>query len=90
MYCQSGLCRPFRDSNNNSFASTFGIEFEFGGNRFVRPASVFEVTSCHRLDKDVTYILSHPENFCLIDCGIPRATSKLFLRAVLKRSDSIN
>ena len=42
------------------------------------------------LDKDVTYSLSCPENFCLIDCGIPRATSRLFLGAILKRLDAVN
>merc|ERR1711966_236388 len=90
VYCQSGLCPPFCASNSNAFASTFGIEFDFEGSMFVRPVSAFEVASCHRLDNDVTYSLSHPENFCLIDCGIPRATSRLFLGAVLKRLDIIN
>ena len=90
VYCQSGLCPPFYASNGNAFASTFGIEFDFGGSRFVRPVSTFEVASCHRLDKDVTYSLSRPENFCLIDCGIPRATFRLFLGAVPKRLDIIN
>ena len=79
VYCQSGLCPPFCASNSNAFASTFGIEFDFEGSMFVRPVSAFEVASCHGLDNDVTYSLSHPENFCLIDCGIPRATSILFL-----------
>ena len=83
-YCQSGLCPPFCASNSNAFASTFGIEFEFESSRVVRPVSAFEVASCHKLDKDVTYSLSHPENFCLIDCGILCTTSKLFLGAVLE------
>ena len=75
VYCQSGLCPPFCVSNSNAFEFTVGIEFEFEGNRFVRPASVFKVTSCHRLDKDVTYSLSHPENFCLIDAQADCSTS---------------
>ena len=90
VYCQSGLCPPFCPSNSNTFASTFGIEFDCEGDRFVWPVSAFEVASCHKLDKDVTHSLTHPENFCLIDCGIPRATSRLFLGAILKRLDAIN
>ena len=90
VYCVSGLCPPFCASNNNAFASTFGIEFEADGSKYVRPISAYEVASCFILDKDVTYSLSHPENFCLVDCGIPRSTSRLFLRALLQRLDAIN
>ena len=59
VYCQSGLCPPFCEPNSNSFASTFGIEFDCEGSRFVRPVSAFEVVGCHKLDKDVAYSLSH-------------------------------
>merc|ERR1712051_149585 len=81
VFCNSGLCPPFCASNNNAFASTFGIEFDTEEGKYVRPISAYEVASCFRLDRDVTYSLSHPENFCLIDCGLPRSTSRLFLRA---------
>ena len=90
VHCVSGLCPPFCASNSNAFASTFGIEFDCEGRKFVSSVPTFEVVSCHKLDKDVTYSLSHPENFCLVDCGIPRATSRLFLGAILRRLDSIN
>jgi hypothetical protein len=55
VYCLSGLCPPFCASNNNPLASTFGIEFSMDEDTFVRPISTYKVTSCFKLDKDVTY-----------------------------------
>ena len=90
VYCLSGLCPPFCASNNNVFASTFGIEFDVDEDKFVRPVSAYEVTSCFKPDKYVTYFLSHPESICLIDCGIPAATSRLFLGTILSRLNAVN
>jgi hypothetical protein len=90
VYCLTGLCPPFCATNTNVFASTFGIEFVVEEDTYVRPVSAYEYASCLRLDRDLTYSLSHPEFFCLIDCGISKATSRLFLGAILNKLDSVN
>ena len=93
VYDLDGLCPPFFPSNSNAFGSTFGIEFEGEEagkpTQFVRPFSAFEVVSCFRLEENLTHSLSHASNFSLLECGIPSATSSLFLSAILKRLEKI-
>ena len=57
---------------------------------YARPMSAYEYASYLRLDRDLTYFLSHPDNFCLIDFGIPKSTSKLFLGIILNKLDAVN
>jgi hypothetical protein len=75
VYDTSGLCSPFCSSNSNAFASTFGVEFAAEDTTFIRPVSAYEVACCFRLENDLTHAISHPANFCLLDCGIPAMTS---------------
>ena len=88
-YEVDGLCPLFSSTNPNMFAATFGIECETSGTTFVRPISSYEYTKCFRLTNDLTYSLSHPENFGLLTSGIPAKTGRLFLNSVLLRLDNI-
>ena len=90
VYCLSGLCPPFCATYTNVFASAFGNEFAVEEDIYVKPISAYEYANRLRLDRDLTYSLSHPENVCLIDCGIPKATSRLFLGAILDKLDAVN
>ena len=89
VYDTSGLCPPFGTPNPNIFSANFGIEYDDGATTFVRPISPYEVSCCFCLNNDLTYALSHPANFGLLDCGIPSRTSRLFLSAILYRLESI-
>ena len=80
----------FCATNTNVFAYTFGIEFTVEDDIYARPMSAYEYASYLRLDRDLTYFLSHPDNFCLIDFGIPKSTSKLFLGIILNKLDAVN
>ena len=90
VYCLSGLCPSLCATNTNAFASTFEIEFAVEKDMYVRPISAYKCASCLRLDRYLTYSLSHLENVCLIDCGIPKVTSRLFLGAILNKLDAVN
>ena len=89
VYDISGLCPPFCSSNSNAFASTFGIEFEDDDATFIRPVSAYEVACCFQLSNDLTHVISHPENFCLLDCGVPSITSRVLFDAILKRLEAV-
>ena len=89
VYGTSGLCPPFASPNTNIFGSTFGIEFTVKEDTFVRGVSAYEYTSTYNLDNDLTYTLSHPANFSLLDCGIPARTSSSIFKTVFTRLDSI-
>ena len=49
----------------------------------------YEVACCFQLNNDLTHSISHPANFCLLDCGVPSHTSCVLLDAVLKRLETI-
>ena len=85
VYSDHGLCPPFVASNTNVFGSTFGVEFELDSKVFVRSVATYEIASCFRLGNDLTHSLAHPENFCLLDCGIPAKTSKCYIEVLLLR-----
>ena len=89
VYDTAALCPPFCATNSNMFASTFGIEYNDGPTTFVRPVASYEVAKCYRLHDDLTYVLAHPANFLLLDCGIPLRTSSTFLNAITQRLDAI-
>ena len=89
VYDISGLCPPFCASNSNMFAFTFGVYYEADGVTLVRPIPTYEIACCFRLDSDLTYEISHPEKFCLLDCGIPSRTSAVLLNTILKQLDKI-
>jgi len=88
VYNLTGICPPLCPSNSNAFGSTFGIEFEAADRgtpaAFVRLFSAFEVVSCFKLDRNLTHALSHASNFGLLECGVPSATSGVFLKAILR------
>ena len=71
VYDTSGLCPPLCATNSNIFASTFGIESDNGAATFVRPIASYEVTKYYPLHDNLTFVLAHPENFLLLDYGIP-------------------
>lgn len=79
----------FVASNTNAFASTFGEEVELDKELYVCPVSGYEVVSCFRLNGNLTHSLAHPENVCLLDCGVPAKTSKCFLEAMMQRLVSV-
>ena len=85
VYSDTGLCPPFVASNTNAFASTFGMEFDLEGVLHVRPVSGYEVACCFRLNSDLTHSLAHPENVCLLDCGVPAMTSKCFIETMIRK-----
>jgi hypothetical protein len=89
VYNVDGLCPPFSSPNSNMFASTFGIEFVVGSDTFVRPFCAYEYASCYRMTNDLTYSLSHPENFSLLATGVPVKTGRLLVSSLLSRLDSI-
>ena len=51
--------------------------------------SGFEFVSTFGLDKEISYSLSHPANFSLVDSGIPQCTSIVLLSALTDRLDSL-
>ena len=71
------------------FSSTFGVEYEVDGVALVPPVSAYELTCCFRLDSDLIYVIAHPSNFCLLDCGVRSRISGVLLDAILKRLDKI-
>ena len=71
------------------FASTFGVEYEADGAAIVQPISAYKISCCFHVDSDLTYAIFHPENVCLLDCGVPSQTSSVLLDAILKRLDKI-
>ena len=77
---------PISKQNSNVFNSTFGIEIQtvdapvsndddesYG--TFVRPISPFEVASCYRLSRSLTYQLAQGTHFKHLMDGIPAMTS---------------
>ena len=44
---------------------------------------------CYRLYTKLTYTMTHPTNFCLLDCGVPAKTSLILLSAIMRRLDNI-
>ena len=89
VYSLDGLCPPFSSPNSNIFASTFGIEIDIEEKSYVRPISSYEMTLAFRLDKNLTYKISQPENFLLLDCGVPGRTSHLVFETINKRLQQI-
>ena len=89
VYDTSGLCPPFCSANSNVFGSTFGLRFEVDDAEYIRPVSAYEVACCFRLDNNVTHTLSHPQNFCLLDCGVPSRTSCMLFDAITRRLEAI-
>ena len=90
MYSRSGLCPPFGLPTSNIFGATLGIEFTDGPDSMIRPLSAYEVTSCFCLSPDLTYSLSHPENNCLLDCGIPSRNAHMLLLSIILCLDAIS
>ena len=84
-----GICPPFCASNSNVFASTFGVDYEADGVTLVRTISAYEITCCFRIDSDLSYAISHPENVCFLDCSVPSRTFDVLLDAILKVLDKI-
>ena len=89
VYNTDCLCPTFGPDNPNLFSNTFGIEFEDDNDHLVWPMSAFEFVSAFGLDKEMTYSLSHPANFSLMDSGVPQRTSIAILSALTDRLDSL-
>ena len=89
VYDSDYLCPTFGPDNSNLFSNTFGVEFTDNNETFVRPLSAFEFVSAFGLDKEITYSLSHPANFSLMDSGVPQRTSIAILSALTDRLDSL-
>lgn len=89
VYSLDGLCPPFSSPNANIFGSTFGIEVSVGDSQMVRPISSYEVASTYRLDRNLTYKIAHPDNFLLIDCGVPGRVSAFVFEAINLRLNEI-
>ena len=82
------------------FGRAFGIEFtpsnpeislpaqQQSVTKFVRPISPFEIASCYRLSKDLTYHLAHGANFHHLADGIPGMTSFWILTLLQDRLES--
>ena len=85
VYSDADFCPPVWASGSNAFVSTFGVETEIDNELFVRPGSGYEVACCFRHNSDLTHFLAHPENFCLLECGIPAKTSKCVIETILRR-----
>jgi len=89
VYDLDGLCPPLTCPTSNTFCDKFGVEFTVESSTYVRPISPYEFVKCFRLSSDLTYSLSQPANFSLLDCGVPYKTATLLLESVLNRLDSI-
>ena len=85
VYDTSRLCPLFFSLNSNAFASTFGIKFAAEDTTFIRPVLAYEVACWFRLDEDLTHVISHPTNFCLLDCRIPAMISCVILDTIVRR-----
>ena len=74
IYDVDGICPPFGAPSTNMFQSTFVIKFNIVSYTFIRCFSSWKFTSTYGLDNKLTYVLSHPSKFYLLDCGISGST----------------
>ncbi|EED86349.1 predicted protein, partial [Thalassiosira pseudonana CCMP1335] len=69
------LFPPLSRPSDNIFGRTFGIEFDFQSERFIRPISPFEFARGFGFSDELTMQLSHSTHLHLLHGGIPKATS---------------
>eukprot|EP01082_Thalassiosira_pseudonana_P008343 g7453.t1 g7453 contig24:661092-664348(-) len=69
------LFPPLSRPCDNIFGRTFGIEFDFQSERFIRPISPFEFARGFGFSDELTMQLSHSTHLHLLHGGIPKATS---------------